>query len=116
MPKRLLAIGPAFRIHLQEAEINTQLNLLSAILGLEPPDDHLARLVFPILQQSRNVEVHAANMIVCPQQVNGRKKRTTSGTTPPGARAFFWIRESGKPCPGPLCRRRFFVIVGVFVG
>ena len=62
MPKRALAIRASFGIHLQEAEIDPQLDLVLPIFGFEPSDDNLSRLIIPLVQQMRYVKVHAANM------------------------------------------------------
>jgi hypothetical protein len=64
------AIRPAFGVHLQEPQIDPELDLLDPILGLEPAHHDLARLVFPVLQQARYVEIHNANMDGRLRQVN----------------------------------------------
>src|SRR4030095_7981178 len=51
-------VRPALGIHLQQAEIHTQLDLLVPVLTLKPADNHLAWLVFPGFKQSRDVIVH----------------------------------------------------------
>src|SRR3954451_7730197 len=54
-----LAVRPPLSIHLQQTQINPQLDFFLAVFGFESPDDHLAGLVVPMLQQIRYIEVHA---------------------------------------------------------
>ena len=82
MAERLLPVRAPFGIHLQQAQIDAKLDFLPSVPGFEPPYNNLAWFVFPIIQQSRNVEVHAANMIVRQRQVNGRKNGRISGKNP----------------------------------
>src|SRR6185437_11365265 len=72
MAEGTLAIGPAFGVHLQQAEIDTQLDFFLAVLALEFPDNNLSGFVRPVLEQWRNVEVHGANMNAKWRQVNAR--------------------------------------------
>jgi hypothetical protein len=72
MTKRLFSIRTSFGIHLEQAKIDTQLNFLRTITALKFPDNDLPRLVVPMFEQMRNVEVHGANMAACFRQVNAR--------------------------------------------
>ena len=53
------AVRPARGIHLKQAEVHAQLNLLGAVFGFELSDGDLTRLVIPLLQEVRDVEIHA---------------------------------------------------------
>jgi hypothetical protein len=55
---RLFAVGAAVDIHLQEPEIHAELDLRLAIPSGEFPDDDLPRLIVPILEEVRDIEVH----------------------------------------------------------
>src|SRR5207244_1802480 len=68
-------VGPPRDVHLQQAEVNPQLNSLGAVLGFEFSNGNLPRLVVPILQEVRDVEVHGRNMDAVFFQVNGRSNR-----------------------------------------
>ena len=70
MAGRPLAIGPALRIHLQQAQIHAKLDLLAPVLGFEPAHDNLTRLVIPLVQEIRYVEIHERNMAADTRQVN----------------------------------------------
>ena len=59
---RPFAVGPALGIHLQEAEVNAKLDFFFAVFALEFPDDNLAGLVSPMLEEWRDIKVHGANM------------------------------------------------------
>src|SRR5690349_12436285 len=67
-----LSIGPALGVHLEHTEIHPQLNLLLAVSALEFPNDDLTRLVGPLFEEWRNVEIHGANMAANGWQVNER--------------------------------------------
>ena len=70
MAEGSLAIRPPIRIHLQQAQIHSKLDLFLAVPGSEFPDDNLSRLVFPLGQEIRYVKIHAANMAGMGGQVN----------------------------------------------
>src|ERR671924_570435 len=59
MAEGTFAVGPAVGVHLQEAEIHSQLDFFHPVLSLELPYQHPAGLVFPAVQKVRDVEVHA---------------------------------------------------------
>ena len=75
MSERPLAIGAAFRVHLEQAQIQAKLDLLAPVLGLEPAGDHLAGLVLPLVQEIRYIEIHERNMAVTARQVNGSRNK-----------------------------------------
>src|SRR5438552_3084560 len=54
-----LAVGPARRVHLEQAEVHAQLNSFAAVFNFELADGDLPRLVIPLLQEVRDVEIHA---------------------------------------------------------
>src|SRR5439155_10559063 len=68
-------IWPPRGVHLQQAEVNSQLDFLGAVLGFELSNGNLPRLVVPILQEVRDVEIHGRNMDAVFFQVNGRSNR-----------------------------------------
>ena len=70
MAERPLAIRPALRVHLQQAQIEPKLDFLAPVLRFEPAGDHLARLVLPLVQEMRYVEIHEPNMAAGARQVN----------------------------------------------
>ena len=72
MAKRPLAVGSPFRVHLENTQIDAKLNFLLPILAHESPNYNLARLVIPLLEQVRDVEIHVTNMNRTPLQVNVR--------------------------------------------
>ena len=74
--ERALAVRAALGVHLEQAQIHSELDLLFAILPFEPADDNLPWLVFPIVQQTRYVEIHGASMPGMTRQVNGRASQT----------------------------------------
>ena len=53
-----LAIRPALHIHLEQSEIDTQLNFFLTVAARKTAHDNLARLIIPILEEVRDVEVH----------------------------------------------------------
>ena len=65
-----LAVRPALRVHLQQAQIDAKLDFLAPVLGFEPAHNHLARLVVPLVQEMRYIEIHGPNMAVDTRQVN----------------------------------------------
>ena len=73
MPKRAFAIRPAFGVHLQKAQVHPELNFFFSVLCFKFADDHLSRLVFPMVKKARYVEVHEANMDGDECQVNALK-------------------------------------------
>jgi hypothetical protein len=56
---------------LQQAQIHAKLDFLAPVLGFEPAHDNLARLVVPLLQEIRYIEIHGPNMAADARQVNG---------------------------------------------
>ena len=97
--KRPLPVRPAFGIHLQEAQVYAQLDLLSPILGLEPTDYDLPRLVLPLVQEVRYVEIHAPNMNGVPVQVNA---------TGIGGTGLLWLLQRRQKLLH--CRGKHFVL------
>src|SRR6266498_4105064 len=63
-------------VHLEQAEVHSQLDFLGAILGFEFPNGNLPRLVVPFLQEVRDVEIHGGNMDAVLFQVNARCNRS----------------------------------------
>jgi hypothetical protein len=51
MAERAFAIGPALGVHLEDAEIDAELDFLDAVLARKFPDNHLAGLVIPLLEE-----------------------------------------------------------------
>ena len=51
MAHRAFAVRPALGVHLQDAEIDTQLDFLDAILSYEFPDHHLPGTILPLIEQ-----------------------------------------------------------------
>ena len=70
MAERPFAIRPPLRVHLEQAEIQPELDLLATVLRFEPAGDHLAWLVLPLVQEMRYIEIHERNMAVVARQVN----------------------------------------------
>lgn len=68
--KGAFAIRPAFGIHLQETEIDAQLDFFLAILAHEFSDDNLPWLIIPLIQQGRYIETHCHTMDFNSLQVN----------------------------------------------
>ena len=60
MAERPLAIGPPLHIHLQQAQIQPKLNPLTPVLRFEPARNHLTRLILPLVQEMRYIEIHRA--------------------------------------------------------
>src|SRR6185436_18180385 len=58
VPERLLAIGPSECIHLEQTEVDAQLDFFLTVFAFKPPDDNLTRLVFPGIEQVGNIEIH----------------------------------------------------------
>ena len=56
--KRAFAVRPALRVHLKHAQVEAELDFLDSVLRFEPSDEHLAGLVFPRVQQARDVVLH----------------------------------------------------------
>lgn len=68
----LLAVGTAFHVHLEDSQINPQLDLL-AVLALKSARHHLTRLVVPVLQHLGEVERHRpGNMETSSGRVNAQ--------------------------------------------
>src|SRR6185503_3755146 len=83
MSQWALAIGPTVSVHLQQAEIDAQLDFVHAVFAGEPPHHDLAGLIIPVFEQGRDVEVHSArSMVSAPSQVNGAQREVihTFGT------------------------------------
>ncbi len=70
----MFAIGAPLGVHLEEAEIDTELNFVFAILAAEFANDHLPGLVIPLVEQGRNVETHTHQyeLLRVASQRNGR--------------------------------------------
>ena len=64
------AIRPALRIHLQQPQIDAKLDLLPPVLRFEPAHHNLTRLVIPLVQEMRYIEIHSRNMAAVSRQVN----------------------------------------------
>lgn len=58
MAKGLLAIGAAEGVHLEEAQIDAELDFFLPVFALKFPNDNLPGLVIPRLEQMRNIEIH----------------------------------------------------------
>jgi hypothetical protein len=58
MAKGPLAIRPALDEHLEQAQIDAELDFLAPVLGFEPAHNHLPRLVIPLVQEMRYIEIH----------------------------------------------------------
>lgn len=61
------AIGPAEGVHLEEAEVDAELDFFLSVLPLEPPDDNLPCLVLPGIQHIGDVERHGQIMVQPPE-------------------------------------------------
>src|SRR6478736_3106330 len=59
MTKRALAVGPAIGIHLKQPQIDTKLDFIGTVFGFKSANHNLAGLIIPLLQEVRNIEVHA---------------------------------------------------------
>lgn len=68
--ERALPVGPPFGIHLQQAQIHSELNFFLPIFGFKPADDHFPWLIIPLRQKMRYIEIHAPNMYAINMQVN----------------------------------------------
>jgi hypothetical protein len=66
-----LAIRPALCVHLQQAQIDAKLDFLAPVLCFETAHDNLTRLIVPLVQEIRYVEIHGPNMAADARQVNG---------------------------------------------
>ena len=89
VPHGFLAVGPTFHVHLEDSEIDAQLDLL-AILALKTARHHLTGFVIPVLQHLGEVERHRpANMETSSGSVNaqGRRVITNPGVTALGQNA-----------------------------
>src|SRR5258706_13502602 len=73
MAKRTFAVRPSFGVHLEQTEIDAELDFFSPVLRFKSAHHHLARLVFPLRQQMRYIEIHVANMDAEFGQVNVRR-------------------------------------------
>ncbi len=58
MPHRAFAIGASISVHLEQSKIDSQLNFFLAVAPGKTADNDLARLIIPILEEIRDVEVH----------------------------------------------------------
>src|SRR5438046_9997491 len=58
MTHRLLSVGPALRIHLEQTKIDAKLDLLHTIAPCEAAHDDLPGLIIPIVEERRDIEVH----------------------------------------------------------
>ena len=58
MSHRAFSVRASLGIHLEQTQIDAQLNFLLAIASRESADDDLARLIIPILEERRDIEVH----------------------------------------------------------
>lgn len=56
------AIGPTLGEHLQDAEIDAQLNDFAPLTSFETPGDDLPGFVFPLLKKVGDVVIHGGNM------------------------------------------------------
>src|SRR5438067_5820140 len=62
MTKGTLAIRTPVGIHLEQSQVHPQLDFFDSILADKPPHDDLARLVLPLVEDVRNIEIHYANI------------------------------------------------------
>ena len=88
------AIRPSFGIHLQQPQVHPELDLLQPILAAELPDDNLAWLIIPLIQQGGYIETHIMNMDARSPQVNARMRGSFSSPTPthePAKSNWFWL-------------------------
>src|SRR5216117_3193078 len=88
--ERAFAVRPTGGVHLEQAEVHSQLDLLGAILGFEFSNGNLPRLVVPVLQEVRDVEIHGGNMDAVFFQVNARSDQGCDST--PRSRARLWSK------------------------
>jgi len=68
--ERPFAIRSPFYIHLQKAQVHAELDLFFSVLALELSDDNVTRLVIPLRQKMRYIEIHEPNMYGVRSQVN----------------------------------------------
>ena len=57
-----LAIGSPLGVHLQEPQIDAKLDLFLAVFSNEFSHHYLARVIFPFIQDVRDVKIHFCNM------------------------------------------------------
>ena len=71
---RVLAVRAALGVHLEEAEIDAELNFVFAVLAAELANDHLPGLVIPLVEQGRDVKTHTPQyeLLGAASQRNGR--------------------------------------------
>src|SRR6185312_14056227 len=89
--KRPLAVRPALGVHLQQPEIDPQLDFLFPILPFEFPDDDLARLVRPMFEDRRDIKIHEANMTAKCWQVNARLSYRHFSAKTISCRSLTWL-------------------------
>ena len=64
VPKRALTIGPPLCVHLQDSQIDPQLDLFLAVSSPKPTGNDMARTKIPFLQKVADVKTHAGTMEV----------------------------------------------------
>src|SRR3954469_6087217 len=57
-----LTIRTSLCIHLQQAKIDAKLNFFLTVFTYEFSHHHLAGMVFPFVQDVRNIKIHFGNM------------------------------------------------------
>jgi hypothetical protein len=58
--ERAFAVGPAFRRHLEQTQIDTELDFLRVILPFESANRHFSRAVIPLVEKLRDVKAHVS--------------------------------------------------------
>jgi len=73
--ERTLSIGTPLSIHLQKTEVDAQLDFLLTVFTHEFPHHNLAGMVFPFIQDVRNIKIHRGNMNWQNSEVNASSLR-----------------------------------------
>jgi hypothetical protein len=64
MAERAFAVRTALSVHLEQAQVHAQLDFIHSFLAGESPHHHLPGLVIPLIEQVRNIEIHALNIML----------------------------------------------------
>jgi len=81
MSERTLAVGPTLGVHLEKAKVHAQLNSFYPVFAFELPHRDLAWLVFPLVQEVADVEIHALQIWTA---ISGKSTiRRGGGALPP---------------------------------
>ena len=79
--------GAQRRVYLIESsptdQVQPKLDFLLAVLRFEPAGNHLARLILPLVQEMRYIEIHESNMAACAGQVNASAREIQNLFCPP---------------------------------